>query len=255
MKKILGLFFALWSFQASGCHCSYPILAENYQSSGYVALVRIMKATPDPESDSYLNVEIEQLNLYKGKGTPTLKINTMANTSCAFSLPEGSTWLVFAKLDQKGIPGFGPCSGSQQLDRFDPIQHPKAASNDKKSIELKLATLDFIKKKNLDSFNPYHLTLFSLGGCDENIKGYENQRRFAVYEIDVSEDLSIKKITALQEFNNAELAQRLLECLRKNTRINNTNTKGIPTKTKMFVIYYHYPAEGNDPSFVGKFDL
>ncbi len=186
-----------------------------------------------------------------------MRVNVASGTSCAFSLPAGSTWLVFAKLDQKGIPGFGPCSGSQQLDRFDPGQHPKAASNDKKSIELKLATLDFLKKNNLEASksNSYDLALAPLGGCDERLNGFENQNRFAVYEVDVNEDLSVAKITARQEFDNAELAHRLLECLRKNVRIYAARIKEIPTKTKILVIYYYYPAEGNDPSFVGKFDV
>ncbi len=255
LKQALCLLLTLWSISALGCHCSYPILSENYQESEFVGLVKISKVTPDPDNSTFLNLQIDLLNLYKGKETTTMRVNTAANSSCAFLVPEGSTWLVFAKLGSDGIPGFGACSGSQELNRFDSIQYPKAASNDKRSIELKLATLDFLKKNNLESFNPNHLTLFSLGGCDENIRGYENQRRFAVYELDVNEDLSITKITARQEFDNADLAHHVSECLRKNARINTTRIKGIPTKTKMFVIYYYYPAEGNDPSFVGRFDV
>ncbi len=107
----------------------------------------------------------------------------------------------------------------------------------------------------MESYNPYHLALFSLGGCDENMRGFENQRRFAVYELDVNEDLSIEKIKARQEFDNADLARRLLECVRENARINTTTIKGIPTKTKLFIIYYYYPVEGNDQSFVSRFDV
>ncbi len=106
MKKILCLLLALWSVPAAGCHCSPPILSENYQDSEFVALVKISKATPDPKSSTYLILEIDLLNLYKGEATSTMRINTMANTSCAFTMPEGSTWLVFAKLGQNKIPAF-----------------------------------------------------------------------------------------------------------------------------------------------------
>lgn len=81
MKKILCLLLALWSVPAAGCHCFPPILSENYQDSEFVALVKILKATPDPKSSTYLILEIDLLNLYKGEATSTMRINTMANTS------------------------------------------------------------------------------------------------------------------------------------------------------------------------------
>lgn len=255
MKKILCLLLALWSIPTLGCHCSFPILAESYQESEFVALVKISKATPDPKKSTYFNVEIELLNLYKGKAFSAMRVNIMANTSCAFTLPESSTWLVFAKLDQNGIPDFGACSGSQELNEYDPVKYPKASINRKESIELKLLTLDYLKESNLDSFNPNHLTLFPSKDCDLNIKGFENQSRFAIYELDINEDLSIEKITVNREFDNPELAQILLKCLHKNARIYAPGNKETSAKTKMFIIYYYYPAEGNDQSFVSRFDV
>ena len=152
------------------------------------------------------------------------------------------------------LPGIRICGLGENRKDYS-VKYSKAAENYQRGVRLKLATLDFLKQNNFEAFNPHHLTLFSLGECDENIRGYKNQSRFAVYEIDVNEDLSIDKITARQEFDNAELARRLSRCLRENARINTTRKKSMPAKTKMFVVYYYYPAEGNDPGFVSRFDL
>ncbi len=230
---------------------------ENYQRSEFVAVVKILKVTPDPNNDTYHTLEIETLNRYKGEASTLLRINTYANTSCAFSIPENTTWLVFASMGDNNILGFGPCSGSQQIDRYlEDARYPRAAANYKRSLDLKQEVLSYLKKNELVEVNPYNLTLFDIGIHETTtFKGFDNQNRFAVYELDVNEDLSIDKVTALQSFDNPKLAQLFSEHLRKNARINNKFRKSIPTKTKLIMIYYYYPAEGNDQSFVSWIDV
>lgn len=254
MKNILYFLFTILSIQAFGCKCAFPILIENYQRSDFVAVVKILKVTPDPQDEAYHTLEIEPIHLYKGKEYSIMKVNTFANTSCAFSLPEGSTWLVFAKLGNEGVPGFGACSGSQQIHRaVDAVKHSTAAE---KGIDLKLEVLSFLKKNELEDSNPYNLNLFDTGIPNTTIfRGFDNHNRFAVYELDINKDLSIDKITALREFDNPKLAQLLSEYLRKNARVNNTYRKGIPTKTKLVAVFYYYTTEGKAASFLSIIDL
>ncbi|MPR33762.1 hypothetical protein [Salmonirosea aquatica] len=261
MKNILIFFFALVSIQAFGCECIPAPLLYYYQKSDFVAAVKVVEITLDREHHSsegdyhYLNIEIVQL--YKGKEVPFIRVNTASETSCAFEVPKGSTWLVFASMGDNDIPVFGSCSGSEPTEPYyDMVKYPKAANNYKNRIDLKLAVLSFLKNNELEDSNPYNLNINDIGLHDTTLfREFDNQNRFAVYELDINEDLSIGKITARQAFDNPKLAQLFTEYLRKNARVNNTRLKGIPTKSRLIVIYYYYPAEGKDPSFISDFDL
>ena len=82
--------------------------------------------------------------------------------------------------------------------------------------------------------------------------GFEHQNKFAVYELNVDEDLSIGKITTLQSFDNPRLAQSFTAYLRKNARLNPTTRTEKHTKTKMVVIFHYYSTEGKAASFVNR---
>lgn len=250
MRNILFLLLILVSVQAFGCKCSYPLLSENYQRSDFVAVVKILKVTPDPKNEAYHTLEIETLNRYKGKDAFLMRVNTFANTSCAFSLPEGSTWLVFAKLGTNGVLGFGPCSESEQIHRnVDVAKYPNEKYGE--DIDLKLAVLAYLKENGLENSNPTDLQLSDLKTTNTIMfNGFGHQNRFAVYELDVNEDLSIGQVTTLQSFDNPQLTQLFTVYLRKNARVNPTTRKGIPTKTKLVAIFHYYSSEGKAASFV-----
>jgi hypothetical protein len=260
MKIILCVLFALLSFEALGCICMTVPLMDYYGQSAFIATVKVTEVTPDrehrsPEGDyHYLKVEVVQL--YKGKAVPFIRVNMASNSSCAFEVLK-STWLIFASMGDNDVPVFGACSGSLQIDRdLEDARYPRAAANYKRSLELKQEVLSYLKKNELEKVNPYNLTLFDIGLHKTNaFKGFDNQNRFAVYELDINEDLSIEKITALQSFDNPKLAQLFSEHLRINARVNTTFRKSIPTKTKLIVFYYYYPAVGNDLSFVSRIDV
>jgi hypothetical protein len=257
MKQILCFLFTLVSVSAFGCRCGFPKLMENYERSDFVAVVKIIKVTPDLKNETYLTLEIEPIEVYKGKEYAFMRVNTFANTSCAFSLPLGSTWLVFTQVEDNGVPGFGPCSGSQQIHRnVNAVNKPTTAEVYGKAVDLKLAVLSFLKNNGLENFNPYGLNLFDLKIQNSIMfKGFENQNKFAVYELDVNEDLSIKKITALQEFENPKLAQLFVRYLQKNARVSNITRTGTPTSSKLILVYYYYPSESKGLGFVSQFDL
>lgn len=250
MNRLFFLCLALFSIQAFGCKCSYPLLTDNYQRSDFVAVVKILKVTPDPKNEAYHTLEIEPIHVYKGKDASLLNVNTFANTSCAFSVPEGSTWLVFAKVGTNAIPGFGPCSGSEQIHRnLNAVRYP--AEGYEKDVDLKLAILTYLKENGLVDTNPYDLYLSDLKLFNIIMfSGFEHQNQFAVYELDVNEDLSIGKLTTRQSFDNPQLAESFTAYLRKNARLNPTAHKGIPTKTKLVLIFQYHSTEGKAASFV-----
>jgi hypothetical protein len=254
MNRLLFLYFTLFSIQVLGCHCSFSTLIENYQRSDFVAVVKILKVTPDPKNGTYHTVEVETLNRYKGAATTLLRINTYAHTSCAFSIPKNTTWLVFASMGDNGVPGFGACSGSQQLHHMvDTGKRLTAVEHYGEPVDLQLEALSYLKEYGLVEVNSYNLNLVDLK-LNKSImfKGFENQNQFAVYELDVNEDLSIGKITSLRSFDNPELAQLFTRYLQKNARINPTTRKGIPTKTKLIVLFQYYSTKGKAASLMNQ---
>ena len=63
MKNLLlSLLLTLCYGQALCCMCIPPPLMYTYQGSDFVAVVKILKSTPDPKDDSYRTVEIETIN-------------------------------------------------------------------------------------------------------------------------------------------------------------------------------------------------
>lgn len=227
---------------------------DTYQGSDFVAVVKILKATPDPKNDTYRTVEIKTIDQYKGTPTKSLLVNIEAHTSCAFSIPENSTWLVFARKGEKGVLGFGACSGSRRIEpAYDAVAHPRAAQYYQKNLETTLAVLSYFRTNEWESSNPHHLNINDIGLHDTTIfRGFENQNKFAVYELDINEDLSIRKTTTLLAFDNPKLDRLFSQYLYKKARVNSSRRKTIPTKTKLFVMFHYYPAQGNAPSAVSQ---
>ena len=145
MKNLLlSLLLTLSYVQAFGCECILPLLTDAYQESDFVAVVKILKSTPDPKDDSYRTVEIKTINQYKGTPTTSLRVNTSAHSDCAFSIPINSTWLVFARKGENGVLGFGACSGSRRTEpAYDAVAYPRAAQNYQKNLETIVAVLSY----------------------------------------------------------------------------------------------------------------
>jgi hypothetical protein len=126
----------------------------------------------------------------------------------------------------------------------------------KKSIDLKLQVLDYLKgSKLIVDNNKFKLTPTNYRLCLDDLKGYEEKNRFAVYQVIVNRDLSIKNIKVIKRFNNKDLSKKLASCLQDNMKISAHNMKVIPEKTKMMIIYFYYSAENNNQSFVSIWDL
>lgn len=238
------------------CDCVITPLLEKYQRSDFVAKIKILKVKQDDNNKDYHDIDFELINLYKGESINKIKIASVINTSCSFLPSENTTWLIFASIDRNGFLSSGACSGNEQIDQaFDLVMYPNLDIKYKKSIDLKLEVLDYLKSKKNSFDNKFKLTPTNLRPCLDDLKGYEEKNSFAVYQVIVNRDLSIKKIKVLMRFKNTSLSKKLKVCLRENMKISAQNMKVIPEKAKMTIIYFYYSFDKNNQSFISTWDL
>lgn len=256
MKRLLACFLMLISIEAFGCSCAFTPLLEKHQRSQFIATAKIVKIVQDNKNEDYHDIDIELISLYKGESRNKLKVISVLNSSCSFFPSENTTWLIFASEDHKGFLSFGFCSGSEQIDRqFDLVKYPNLDLKYKKSMDVKLEVLDFIKRKKIEVDNKFKLITSNYRICSDDLKGFNEKGRFAVYELDVNQNLSIENIRILKRFKNKVLSKKLTACLRENLKMITKNVNAIPEKTKITLIYFYYSAEKENPSFVSTWAL
>lgn len=256
IKKLLLCFFMLITKETFSCECISTPLLENYQSSDFIATIKILKVTQDANNKDYHDFDFELINLYKGASISKLKIKSVLNSSCSFLPSENTTWLIFASKDNNGFLSFGACSGSQQIDqKFDLVKYPDLDVKYKKRIDLKLEVLDFIKGNKLVVDNKFELIPIDYRLCLDGIKGFNEKERFSVYELNVNRNLSIENIRILKRFKNKDLSKKLTDCLRENIKITARNVDLITEKATIIMIFFYYSAENEKPSFVSRYDL
>ncbi|WP_160113999.1 MULTISPECIES: hypothetical protein [Aquimarina] len=252
---ITFLFFSNFLFS---CDCEPPRLINRFIFSDFVASAKILKVTKDNKSNDYHNIEVEILDLYKGKNTTSLRIFSALGSSCSFLTPENSTWLIFADYNKKGQLVFNYCSGAQQIDqRFNKEMFPNAHENHKRSIELQTQVLHYLKNQKLNLKNEYNLKVGVSSECLKQFRGVQIKNdRFALYEVTINKDLSIEKVHSIKNFDNLEIQEQLMKCLEDNVKVYNYRSiLKIPKKTKIILPLYFYPPEKSHPGFISNFDL
>lgn len=184
-------------------------------------------------------------------------LHSQLNSSCAFYIPANTTWLIYAHQNSVGQLSFGLCSAPEEIERvFDSLKYPNAERNYKKSLKLKFGVLEYLKKKNINPRNKYNLHLFIKDNSLDNFKGVNlKKEKFALYEITVKKDLSIKKIKAIKEFTDKKISKKILETLKDNLEVGNTDLTEIPQKVKLILPLYYYSAGKDYPSFISRHDL
>lgn len=257
MKKTILILFLLIANYTFSCECSIVKLIDRYQKSDFIAKVKVIKVSEYNDKNYYQNAEIEIIDLFKGTKINNIKISSNLRSSCGLYVPENSVWLIFAQIDSNGNLSFGYCSGSIQIDKnMISKEYPNAEKNRKNSIERKLSALTFLSSQNIKNTNEYNLRLTYSKACENDFKGYEAQKiKFAVYEITIEKDLTISKIEPLQEFDNKQLSEEILKCMKENLKVDNRKISAIPNTTKIGKIFYYYEAEKENKSFVGEYDL
>ena len=257
MKKAILISFLLIANYSFSCECSIVKLIDRFQKSEFIAKVKIIKVSEYNAENYYQNAEIEIIDLFKGSKINNIKISNNLRSSCGLYVPENSVWLIFAQIDNNGNLSFGYCSGSKQIDKnMVSKEYPNAEKNRKNSIERKLSVLKFLSSQNTKNTNEYNLILTYSKACENDFKGYEVQKtKFAVYEITIEKDLTISTIEPLQEFDNKQLSEEILKCMKENLKVDNRKISEIDNPTKVGMIYYYYEAGKEYKSFISEFDL
>lgn len=237
------------------CSCNSVFLMDRIANSDFIALAKILDVAPDKANSSQHTIEIEILDLFKGENISSLNIYSALNSSCAFYTPPNSTWLIFASKNKNGTLGFGYCSGAERLDRkFNSKKYPNAEKNHKKSIERQIGILEYLRKEQIDPHNEFRLRNSFSNSCLKAFKGIEtNNDEFALYELTVKRDLTIKKVRTIKDFGAEKLNLGLLECIEEDLVIYNRNKEnGIKHKTKIIIGLHYYPPEKEHKSFIGR---
>ncbi len=244
------------SLQALACKCARVGLADAFKQSEFVATAKVMSITLNKESEQYHNIEVELINVYKGENITKLKIYSAQRSSCAFYTEENSIWLIFANK-KDGILTFGYCSASVQIDRqFNLIEYPKLDVKYKSSIDLKLSVLDWLKRSEISLKDEFTLEVVRATDCYQLLKGFDGKKKdFAVVSFEINRDLSVGQIKLVKKFDNKKLSRAFLRCAKGDIKVSHQTLQTLPNKTTLYAIYYFYPREANDKSFVTQYDL
>lgn len=238
------------------CECVYTPLTTLVNNSAFIAKIKILKVSEATADGEYQTAEIEVLDLYKGKQSKTIKINAALKTDCILNVKENSTWLVFADYGKSGKLEFGYCSGSIQIDQqIDTLKYPDLKEKLKRSIELKTSVLNFFKENKINKTNEDHFTLNVSDFMDKLIGYPVSENRFAVYQLIIEKDLTISKVKMLQSFGNKDLSEKIAENLLKLGKIHSKQVQKLDKPSIMTIVFYHYPSEQHNGSFISRHDL
>ncbi|WP_298475383.1 hypothetical protein [uncultured Maribacter sp.] len=266
MKKLLTLFILLLIDKLFACVCMPKSIMDLTAKADFIATAKILSVNKDSENEDIHNIQIEILELFKGKKVNSLKLYSRLSSSCAFYTPENTTWLIFAYQEKDGKLAFGYCSGTKTMSaKFDSELYSRKFSKaelDKlntiylNKVKLEIEVLKYLRDSEIRSINEFDLKTYFMNDCLKNIKGFaEKTERFSLFELTINEDLSIQKVVALKEFENEKLALNLMECVKSKIFISAGKTKAIPNKSKIIIGLYYYPAKGKKSSFISKHSL
>ena len=243
--------------QTLACVCLGASLMERVGKADFVATAKILNVKPDQENSRMHNITIEIIDLFKGGHTALLKLYSDFCSSCAFYTPENTTWLIFANKNKDGNLTFGFCSGAKQMDKkFASERYPNAEKRYKKTIERKLEVLKYLKKEKITPINEFGLKVFFPTKCLENFRGFEvKEQPFALYELTIDKDLSIKKVKPIKEFDNDNLKSSLRACLKEAYIWHRSKKTEIEKRAKILITLYYSAANEKRDSFISKFDV
>src|SRR5699024_9081165 len=84
----------------------------------------------------------------------------------------------------------------------------------------------------------------------------ESKNNFALYEIVINKDLSIKSVKPIKEFQTNGINNEILEILKTKSKVYARNRESaISEEEKIIIPLFYYPKEKNDKSFISPYDL
>lgn len=241
MKKILTILLLIFCINIYACKCGGLEFMKIYNQAYFIAKVKIIDFNKLNNSIT----KIETLELFKGEKAVQF-INVELNSLCGISPKKNSIWLLFCKKDEKGNLITYRCSGSKQIDiQVDDSKYPNYIIDYQKKIDLTINVLKKLKKYAKNN-NEFDLKIaYNSNETKLEIDDYRDvNKTFSIYELSINEDLKIKKVRTIIEFDNKELSKNMLQFINSKIIIDNSKINKIPRKTKLYLVYFFY--NGND---------
>lgn len=250
MLRIIILFILFNAGYALACSCVSQELISRASRADFIATAKINTVKPDPNNSKYHILQVQILELYKGRYIEEIKLHSQLNSSCAMLIEEGSSWLIFADINKNGDLSFGMCSGSIQLDRkFDEEKYPGLRENYVQRIKNKQLMLAEVKEVLIDTDIYYTWAVrnnsnnWRLEFKDWDLK----EHSVGFYELIIDKDFNVVKVNSLKGFDDSEYNEKFLENLKRNISISGfSKDENIQSKTSLIIgFYYGKRGKGN----------
>jgi hypothetical protein len=247
MKKTIVLLISLFAISnALACSCKSVDFMQRFQTAKFIAKVKIISVYKDKTDTDYLTAKIEVIELFKGSKISTIKVR---QNGCALFVSSNEVWLLFADDNIGKYLGVDECSGCSRIEKIGKNADELDIYFDR-FVKRRLAMLEYLKVNKIQNSNPHNLGFGYISNDNyKSIKGYSLKQAFAIYEIEVSKNLSVKSITPIVSFDNTELSQKIMKRL-KNLRVGKRDVKSIKQPTKLLLAFYYSPAENGKKSVV-----
>jgi hypothetical protein len=82
MKLFFITVLTLMSIHSVACMCPSQPLINSFNGSSFVARVKVLKVIPNASDKDYHDLDIEVVNLYKGKVVNNILAHTFQRSSC-----------------------------------------------------------------------------------------------------------------------------------------------------------------------------
>lgn len=262
MKKIILFSFSiLLAILGNTCTCLSNHLINDFENAAFVAKIRVIKVTPDPQNNSNHILEIEIQELYKGDSTNQIILHSWSNSSCAMMVNENTEWIIYASRLANGKISFGFCSRHTVVSNIysgvNLTNNPEFLKKHEQNIKSQIGILRFLKSLKNIPRNDFNLKTH-FDSKDSSLRGYDLPLgSFAVYQIQINNDLTIKKVKTIKAFQNKDLHKKLGHTIKEELKIRtiNRNITQIEKPTELLLIIYYFPKEGSENSFVTNWDL
>nr|WP_295926642.1 hypothetical protein [uncultured Dyadobacter sp.] len=224
---------------------------DKYVQSDFVARITITETFPNQGQALHYKSNIVIRQLFKG--TPVKSIAIMGSSdgkrrsSCDIFFKKGTDMLVYARKTEGGRYIFDSCSGYVVLTKSGPYKEKR-----------ELQMLDFLKQKGI---SPTSRTQYGVN-LNERLKAFRGEtltKRFAVFEVTFTGNLTVDSVATISGFNPA-LDEKLAEILKQSPWVSDRSGKDahgnkIPPGSKLLFAFYYYPAEGSGSSFISEYDF
>jgi hypothetical protein len=158
MKNILLTFLLLFILRPSlfACSCTQTNLDRSFLYSDFVAKVEVLKKYENEENSEYYKVDIEILDLYKGKKVKSIFIygnyKQKQQSACWIFTEENEKLIIYASIGEQNLPTIYACERIKFLDKVT-FTTKRGEYSRQKEYDEEIAILKTLKDNNINYSN------------------------------------------------------------------------------------------------------